>query len=279
MEQTFSPIPEERGPKQRGCFFYGCIASIILLVLIGIGIWLGLRYLGEQLNGISEDHPRELPVAKATDEEQQALRKRIEDFDAAVKAEPDKPAPPLILTADDVNALIASEPDMKGKVYVTIPGDRVEGEVSLPLGSLPLPGVRGRFFNGKAIFRVGFAAGSVVAHVESAEIKGVKVPDKYIDAMKGQNVLEEANKNPKNATKLARVESLEVKDGKIIVRLKSKAQAEAPKPEAPKEEPKPEPAKEEPKAAEPPKEEPKADAPKAAEPPKEEPKGDVPKAA
>ena len=278
MEETFSPIPEERAPKKRGCFFYGCIASIILLVLIGIGIYLVVNAIKGQIVKYTEDAPRALPQVDATPEQQQAVKDRIADFDAAVKAEPDKPAAPLVLTADDVNALIASEPTFKGKVFVTIPGNTVEAAVSMPLESLGFPGTKGRYLNGKAGLEVGFAMGSLIGHITSLEVKGQKVPDEFIQGMKGSNLFDGVNREPKNRSKLDRIEGIEVKDGKLIVKLKAKADAPAP----PKDEAKVEPPKEEPKAeapkVEPPKEQPKADAPKP-EAPKEEPKADAPKRA
>ena len=276
MEETFSPIPEERAPKKRGCFFYGCIASIIMLVLIGVGIYLVVNAIKGQIEKYTEAAPRALPQVDASADQQQAVKDRIADFDAAVKAEPDKPAAPLVLSADDVNALIASDPNFKGKVFVTIPGNTVDAEVSLPLESLGFPGTKGRYLNGKAGLEVGFAAGSLIGHIVSMEVKGQKVPDQFIQGMKGSNLFDNVNRDPKNRSKLDRVESIEVKDGKLVVKLKAKADAakDEPKVDAPKAETKPEAPKEEgPKA-----EEPKAE-PTKPEAPKEEPKADAPKRA
>ena len=280
MEETFSPIPEERAPKKRGCFFYGCIASIVMLVLIGVGIFLVLRSVSGWIEKNTEDAPRALPQNDATPEQQQAVKTRIEEFDAVVKAEPDKPVPPLILSADDVNALIAADPNFKGKFYVTIPGNTVEADISLPLPSIPGLGTKGRYANGKAGIQIGFAAGSLIGHIVSLEIKGQKAPDQFVDALKGSNLFDNANRDPKTRPKLDRVEGIEVKDGKIIVKLKAKAEAVAePKPEAPKAETKPEAPKEDmPKAGAPKAEEPKAE-PAKPEAPKEEPKADAPKRA
>ncbi len=57
---------------------------------------------------------------------------------------------PLVLSSDDLNALIEDKPEMKGKIYVTVEGDEVKGRVSIPLGELGLPMVKGRYLNGKA---------------------------------------------------------------------------------------------------------------------------------
>ena len=62
------------------------------------------------------------------------LKQRFEAFQAAVREQ--RPTQPLTLTADDINALIASGPEqqaLKGKFYVSLEGDQLKGEVSVPL--------------------------------------------------------------------------------------------------------------------------------------------------
>ena len=67
-------------------------------------------------------------------EQRQVLKDRVEAFRKAVEA--GTPTEPLVLTSDDLNALIEENPDLKGKIYVKIEGDEVKGQVSIPLDKL-----------------------------------------------------------------------------------------------------------------------------------------------
>ena len=77
-------------------------------------------------------------------EKRQALKDRVEAFRKAVEA--GTATEPLVLTSDDLNALIEENAELKGKVYVKIEGDEVKGQVSIPLERLAdLPMFKGRY--------------------------------------------------------------------------------------------------------------------------------------
>ena len=65
-----------------------------------------------------------------------ALKDRVEAFRKAV--DDGTPTEPLVLTSDDLNALIEDNAELKGMIYVKIEGDEVKGQVSLPLDKLNL---------------------------------------------------------------------------------------------------------------------------------------------
>ena len=67
-------------------------------------------------------------------EKRQALKDRVEAFRKAVDA--GTPTEPLVLTSDDLNALIEENPELKGTIYVKVEGDEVKGQVSFPLDKL-----------------------------------------------------------------------------------------------------------------------------------------------
>ena len=64
-------------------------------------------------------------------EEAKELHDRVDAFQAALDS--GKPTEPLVLDSDDINVLIADNPDLRDKVHVDIEGDKVKGQVSFPL--------------------------------------------------------------------------------------------------------------------------------------------------
>ena len=94
---------------------------------------LGYRYFVEFVEENTATAPRELPRVEVAPEARLAIKEKVEDFEKPAAAEPDQN---LVLTADEINALIDENPDLKGQIYVTIQGDRVKGKLSLSLEPL-----------------------------------------------------------------------------------------------------------------------------------------------
>ena len=227
----FTPEQYQAPPRQRGCFFYGCIiASVLALlmaILIGILAFVGYRALSGLVNEYTATEPEQLPKVEMPAEKRQELKDRVEAFRKAVNE--GKATEPLVLTGDDLNVLIDDNAELKGTIFVKIEGDELKGRVSIPLDKLPLPMFKGRYLNGEASLKASFFDGELIVHMEEIEVKGKKPPE---DAMKGfrqQNLAKDLFKDPENAKMLRKLESLEIKDGKIIVKVKAKSDA-APSP-------------------------------------------------
>src|SRR6185437_6005621 len=127
--------------KQRGCFFYGCIIAIVLAVLalilaVAVG-YMGYYYYTKVLQEWTSTAPVEIPSVTLESDRQKDLDDRVAAFKKALD---DGEAAELVLTADEINALIEQNKDVKGKVYVMLDGDEVTGKVSLPLGETGFPG-------------------------------------------------------------------------------------------------------------------------------------------
>lgn len=217
--------------KGHGCFFYGCIFAIVLGVLAAVGTGLaayfGYRWLQRVVDEYTSTTPMEIPAVKLKPEEQKALDERVANFRAAL--DKNEPTEPLVLTEDELNALIAEKAQAAGRVYVQIEGDKLKGQVSLPLDKV-FPQLKGRYFNGKATFRVALDDGKLVVFADSAEANGKPLPPQFMGELSKQNLAEDANKNPENAATFAKFESIHVKDGKIIIKGKAKAEGSSPEP-------------------------------------------------
>ncbi len=161
---------------------------------------------------------------------------------------------PLELTADEINALIASVPEFRGIAAVELVDGNIRGKVSFPIERMPFGALfKGKYLNGTATIDARIVDGHPVVMLVGLETKGKRVPDAFLASVRGQNYAQDIDEDTAEA--VGRLKSIEVKDGKLIF---------TPKPPG-----KPEPAGAEPKEAakapEPPMEEtPKAEAKKPA---------------
>src|SRR6266404_6255375 len=78
----------EPPPKQRrtGCLGKGCMMLVIFLVLLAVaffvGGYVGVRYV------VTSTTPKEIPQVETSDAEQEAARRRWEEFKAAPETAP-----------------------------------------------------------------------------------------------------------------------------------------------------------------------------------------------
>jgi hypothetical protein len=211
-------------PRQRGCFFYGCIIASVLAVLLMVAVGLGFYFLYRALGRLVEEYtataPRELPKVEIPSEERESVKERFDAFRHAIDS--GTPTEPLVLTADDLNALIEERTDLKGKVFVTIEGDKLKGQVSIPLEALGLAMFRGRYLNGEAELKVSLSNGALFITLESIEVNGKRPPEEFLTQLRQQNMAKDAYKNPKNAEQIRKLESIEIKDGKIVIKARAK---------------------------------------------------------
>lgn len=209
----------DQPPKpRRGCFFYGCITGVVLLVIVLGALLVGLHYVKKMVNSFTDTKPMELPTLQMSKAEIDQVKQRFEAFQQAVREQ--RATKPLVLTADDINALIVSgtEPQtLKGKVYVSLEGDQVKGEVSVPLQEVGLRMFKGRYLNGSATFNVGFHDGVLIVTPNTLIVKGAPVPDVYMQEIRKQNFAASLTNDPAAVAVLKGLQDVQVKEGKVEI--------------------------------------------------------------
>jgi hypothetical protein len=220
----FTPEQYEAPPRQRGCFFYGCIIAsvlaVLMLILLGILAFVAYRAMTQYIEQYTSTTPVTLPKVDMPEEARQALKDRVEAFRKAVNA--GTPSEPLVLTSDDLNVLISENEDLKGAIYVTVEGDEVKGKVSFPLDKLNIGMVRGRYLNGEADLKASLKDGVLIVTLDSIEVNGKRPPEEFLQGMRQQNLAKDAYKDQQTAEMMRKLESLEIKDGKIILKVRAK---------------------------------------------------------
>ncbi len=223
--------PAAEPAKRRGCFFYGCVTVLVLTVLVGIAGFFLVRYGLNKFTAFVEQYTETTPMTLESVEmskaDYQQLDKRVTAFADAVNAR--KATPPLVLTENEINGLIANNPawrSLKGKVYVTIEGDQIKGKVSIPMDDLAqAPGLsrlKGRYLNGSAALKVSLTNGVLAVTILSLEAKGQSPPPPVMAQLQTINFAQNSAQDPKTQEMIGRFESIEVKDGKITIKVSAK---------------------------------------------------------
>jgi hypothetical protein len=215
---------EEETAKPHGNIFkYGCLAGLVLLLMVVLGGLFGLYYAKRMFKDFTDDKPAVLPEVRMSSAEMNQIQRRIDNFRQAVRL--GKQTEPLRLTSDELNALIATDPDLsalKGKLFVKLSGNVVEGQLSVPMESVGLPLFHGRYLNGTGTFHVSLHNGRLDLHVSSFETKGKQVPKIYMDQIQKENLAAGINREPRAAAALDWLKEISVQDGKLVLVPKPK---------------------------------------------------------
>jgi hypothetical protein len=213
--------------KERGCFFYGCLFSLILAaavaLLLVIVFFFLYRFASQKISKYTDTVPMAIPAPDMPEEEVKALKERVDAFKKAVDEGEEST---LTLTGPELNALINSDDDMKGRAAVDIEGEQLKGQVSIPF---PFPGLGQRYLNGKASLKASLVDGVLIVTLQELEVKGKPLPPEVMSQLRAENLAQEAYKDPDNAKILRKIKSLEIKDGRVTIRSRTAADDEAEK--------------------------------------------------
>jgi hypothetical protein len=74
--------------------------------------------------------------------------------------------------------------------------------------------------NGSAGFKVALDNGQLDLRVQEVIVNGKPLPPVFLNELKKENLAQEVQNNPDNAKVINKLESIEVRDGKVVVRSK-----------------------------------------------------------
>jgi len=219
-------MTDQSNSKGRGCFFYGCIVALVLFVLLavvaGTATYFGYRALKNLALQYTDTTVMPLPKVELPQAELERMQARFNAFNADVKA--GRPVAPLVLTGNEINALINHSPGMaqvKDHVHVAIEGDQVKGEVSLPLDWFWMLGLKGRYLNGSGVFRVALQNGQLRVQADSLVVKGRALPEPFMAELRKQNLAEGVAKDADATAAIQKLESIEIKNGAVTLKARA----------------------------------------------------------
>lgn len=224
------------------CLLYGCmgifLGGIFLILCGGFGAYY---FFNQQLEKFTDTTPMDLPDVAFSDEEVQEIESRIVKFQELIETEDaakdqtepevelevqiadsdeaEKPPRELVLTANDLNTLIAAQERTRGHLFVRIEDGTISGDLSAPLGGI-LPGGSGRYFNGSGTFDVRLDNGNLFVTMEEGTVKGKPIPDQFMNEIRKQNLAREFNLDPRGAQFIEQFDQIDVEGDKVIITLK-----------------------------------------------------------
>jgi len=190
----------------------------VSLVVVAISVVLGLLYAKSVVNKLTDAQPAKLPTVQLPEIQMFQLHDRVDTFRDSVRD--GDPTTPLALSADELNALIETDPAftaLKNHLFVTINGNELGAQISFPAEDLGLVRLRGRYVNATGVFDVGLTNSELNVMVESLSVKGKPLPTHIMRQILGRNLAEKMNQDPKTVAGLRKLKAIEVKDGKLVV--------------------------------------------------------------
>lgn len=219
---TWVEAPPRKG---LGCFGRGCLILLVFLIVLAIacfaGVYWGLHrhsalfygnYWLAKTRSIAEA-PTAVPGFNASNQQIQLIQERWQDFEQKTRA--GQPAE-IELSADDINALIATSDDVRGKVFASIDGDQLRLQASLPIGGVL--GRPGYYFNGDVIIELKGAQSLDSPRLSRITINGEQVPTDFLNWKYRFRELREYLAEQGNAYDVG---AIEVREGKLILRSRT----------------------------------------------------------
>jgi hypothetical protein len=203
-------LPQEK--QGRGCFFYGCLTSIVLSILLVLAVYFAIRSV---VHSFTSDKPIALAVVSATPEQQADIRARAERFIAAFKA--GESGVSFKISGDEFNQLLMSLPQLekfKDVARVSFVGDRAVAVLSAPLTAF---GFSDRYVTGEASLKIGLQRGELVVHVLDFKTPLGETPPEALRELSSQNMAEQLMDNPDARIFIAKLATLEIKDGVLLL--------------------------------------------------------------
>ncbi len=160
------PPPPRQG---MGCFAKGCLTVVVVVMLLimlsGIAGW----YFFRNFPSFISQKPVAIHTYQATDEQYQEVVGRYKAFVQALNA---GQAATFSLSGDDLNTLIARDPEFKnvrGKMYFDVKDGEIVAETSFPIDDKNRPGQTQGYFNGRVFFTASYSGGEATMHVRKVE--------------------------------------------------------------------------------------------------------------
>ena len=226
-----SPYPQEnKSSGSGGKVFAGCgVGCLVVLVLLVVGGFLAFNFARNKVTELVDqklaDAPVEIVEPEANPQVLDDATTRYETFRNSLAQEGNNPGP-LVLSAEDINALLFNHPDFKqvaGHAKVSIENDQLSSQVSVPLDRLstgvPLFGeaLEGKYLNGDATFSIELENGRPSLFVEGISVNGAPLPPEFIQALSRENLLKDAQSKPELMKFFDRLEEIKIENNQLRV--------------------------------------------------------------
>src|SRR4051812_14254263 len=206
-QSWIEPPPNRRG---LGCFVKGCLILLVFVILLALSFVAGTYYATKYLRNEYFSETRErLPASNASLAEEQEVRARWDSFEKAARA---KEYARIELSADDLNALIAYEPKLRGAGYVTIDNNNARLQVSFAVPTSRW--MKGRYVNAQCSVQSAPNGKPEDARITSIVVNGRPVGEDFLSWQYGSWSFK---RYIADWTMNTNLKTFEISDGKVIL--------------------------------------------------------------
>jgi hypothetical protein len=202
--------------KKRRWWFYAGVVFAGLILVTGALVVAGVQYWNSLVATYTETQPKPLPPMDDSPAAGDRLKGKWAAF--ANELEAGRIPPSLSFSADDLNVFIAENmPQLTDRLRLTIAGDRLKGQFSVPLGQTGQRKLMGRYLNGVVTFDLAFQPGWLDLRAVAVEANGKPIPRWILRHIRKRNVLEKLHESFQATELLQKLESVQVKDDQITL--------------------------------------------------------------
>lgn len=199
----------------------GCLSAIILLAVIaGAAYYFLLQASDDLVDAYTSPEPRDFALAEEGRDEALSVIGRFRDF--VIALERGEETESFSLSADDINALLEYEDllrEFHGMARVDIQDDRMQAEISVPLGMIN-ERFEGRYLNGTGEISVEIRDGRLEVNIDRLEVGGRNIPEEFMNEIRKNNLVETLFQDPSLERFMGLVKSVKVEDGRVVIEPK-----------------------------------------------------------
>ena len=222
------PPPQKKSGL--GCFAKGCLGLVAVGLLAILFLGVGGYFFFSR--GFVASQPTPMSVEELAPEALSDVQQRVRQFKATPPAPPAAPTPAaddaanetptpvpaaperqLVVTAAEINGLIAANKKSRGHAFVTLSGNTATVQISIP--SDKVPGLPRGYLNGNFNITTAGPTSITALKVSRIEANGWSVPSSVLSmSYRGRSIMGYVSE----AIAPYNVSTVEVQDGRVIVR-------------------------------------------------------------
>lgn len=210
---TSSTLPQPQKQK-RGCFFYGCLTTIIAVLLVLVVMYVvATRSLKKVVEQFGTSAPVTLGEQETSLAEYHTAKSRIIEF--FQRAQRDEAVEPLRLSGRDLSALLQHDLQFKNlTAAVTIENNQAGIRGSVPLEAL---GYSGMYLSGSAKLSVGMENGAPSVRVSDVSLGEQALPPALLQELKSRNLLDGLKNDEQLSRALAAIGSMQIEGDAVVI--------------------------------------------------------------
>ena len=219
----------ETTKRGRGCFFYGAITFVLVLIGVMLGIYFGARKAAQAaIANYTATSPADLPRLNLSPADQERIARELAAN--AQRAAQGQGGAELALGEQELNVLLRQAPQVekvREQIYLQPEGDKLKAQMSLPLDQFEewnsfrkkIGGgnFTNRYLNGTAFLDLSVTNGTLQMAITNLVVNNQTLPEEFTKRIRNMNFAQSANQNPELQQALQRVKNVAVKDGRVVI--------------------------------------------------------------